>query len=191
MPQALPYIAVAGTVLAAAGTVGAGISQAHAAAYQAAVNRNNAETANNNAQFARQAGAVQTELAGRRAAEQEARVRAGFAANNIDVNSGSSADVQTGERETGLLSQETVQNNANLQAYGYQTQSVGFQSQAGLESGEAATAVPGSLLSAAGSLASNAAVIPSKFNFGGNNEPPSTGSFGQVASDASDPATYG
>lgn len=178
MPYALPYIAAAGVALSAVGTVASGVSQANAANYQASVNRNNALTASNNAQYAREAGAVETELAGRRAAEQEARVRAGIAANNIDVNSGSAADVQQGERETGLLSQETVANNAALTSYGYGTQASGFQAEAGLKSTESATAVPGSLLSAGGSLASNAALIPSKFNFP-NSEPAAT-TFGGI-----------
>jgi hypothetical protein len=174
MPQALPAIAVAGVALSAATTVMSGVSQAHAASYQAAVNRNNAQTAAENAQYAREAGSVETQLAGRRAAEQEATVRAGMAANNIDVNTGSAEDVQEGERETGLLSQETVQNNAALQAYGYQTQGAGFTSQAGLLSSEAGTTVPGSLLAAGGSAASNAALIPSKFGGFSNYEPAST-----------------
>lgn len=167
MPYALPYVAAAGVALSAASTVLSGVSQASAANYQAAVNRNNALTASNNARYASEAGTVATELASRRAAEQEAKVRAGIAANNIDVNSGSAEDVQRGERETGLLSQETVANNAALQAYGYGVAGAGYQAEAGLKSSEAATAVPGSLLSAGGSLASNASLIPNKFsNYG-------------------------
>jgi hypothetical protein len=159
----LPALAIAGLGLSAIGTIGSGIAQSQAASYEAQVNRNNALEAQQNAKYAEEAGNVQSQIAGRQAASQLGAVRAAFGANNIDVNTGSALDTQISQRQSGLLSQENVQNNALLQAYGYQTQATGFQAQAGLLQGEASTAIPGSLLSAGGSLATNAALLPSKF----------------------------
>ena len=183
----LAVTAGAGLALSALGTISSGIAQSQSASYQAAVNRNNQIEAQQNAQYAIESGVAQEEVAGQRAASQEGAVKAGIAANNIDVNTGSALDVQKSQRETGLLSEEDVSNNAALQAYGYSTQATGFGAQAGLLSGEAATAVPGSLLAAGGALASNASTLPSKFPraWGANSEPalsvPADGVYGEPA----------
>lgn len=169
--MSLPALALGGLALSAVGQVGSGIAQSQAASYQAAVSRNNAIEAGQNATYAEEAGAQQEEIAGRKAAAQSGAVKAGLAANNIDVNSGSAVGVETGERESGELSEENVINNAMLQAYGYQTQVTGYQAQAGLQSQEAATAIPGSLLAAGGSFASNASLLPGKFSGFGSYEP--------------------
>jgi hypothetical protein len=160
--------AVVGTALSAASTIAGGISQAHTAAYEAAVARNNQTEAEQNAKYATEAGVVGEEEAGQKAAAQLGAVKAGIAANNVDVNSGSALNVEQSQRETGLLSEETVSNNAALQAYGYETQATGYGATAGLESTAAAQAIPGSLLAAGGSLGTNIGTLPSKFaNIGG------------------------
>ena len=161
--SSLAVAAVVGTVLSAVGTVASGIAQSNAASYRAAVDRNNAVTAQQNATYAREAGAVQEQIAGRKAAAQLGAVRSGIAANNVDVNTGSALDVQKGEREAGALSEETVAHNALLQAYGYETQATGFQAEAGLQEGQAGAAVPGSLLAAGGKLATDYSLLPNKF----------------------------
>ena len=155
--------AVAGVALSAASSISSGIAQSHAAAYQAAVARNNQIEAQQNATYAIQSGVTKDEEAGQKAAAQEGAVKAGIAADNIDVNTGSAVDVEKSQRETGLLSEETVSNNAALQAYGYQTQATGFGATAGLQSSEAAGAIPGSLLAAGGQLGTNIGNLPSKF----------------------------
>jgi hypothetical protein len=161
--------AVAGVALSAASTISSGIAQQNAANYNAAVARNNQTEAQQNATYAIQSGVTQEEEAGQKAAAQEGAVKAGIAADNIDVNSGSAVDVEKSQRETGLLSEETVSNNAALQAYGYETQATSYGAQAGLLSSEASEAVPGSLLSAAGQLGANVGTLPSKFGFMSNN----------------------
>jgi hypothetical protein len=104
-----------------------------AAAYQAQVATNNATIAGYNASEAEQAGNTQAYVAGQQAAATGGRIKAAQAANGIDVNSGSAVKVQQGAREAGTLNQETVLNNAELQAYGYRTQQTAFTEQAGLE----------------------------------------------------------
>jgi hypothetical protein len=164
MPS-LEVTAVAGLALSAVSAVSSGIAQSQAASYQAAVQRNNALEAQQNATYAREAGTAQEEEAGQKSAAQLGAVRAGIAANNVDVDSGSALDVQKSQRETGLLSEETVANNAALQAYGYETQATGYSAEAGLLQNEAGEAIPGSLLAAGGKLASGASDIPNKFGY--------------------------
>lgn len=48
--------------------------------------------------------------------------RAGFAANGIDVNSGSAADVQDDTAAMGELDALTIKNNASREAWGYRNQ---------------------------------------------------------------------
>jgi acid stress-induced BolA-like protein IbaG/YrbA len=108
-----------------------------AAAYQAQVARNNAIIAGYNATEAEQAGATQAFVTGEQAAATGGRIKAAQAASGIDVNTGSAVAVQKGAREAGYLNQETVQSNAELQAYGYRTQQTAFTETAGLETMEA------------------------------------------------------
>lgn len=86
-------------------------------------------------------------------------IKAAQAANGVDVNSGSNADVQASQRELGELDTETTENNALLQAYGYSSQATNFTAQAGLEQQEAAQAPIGAALSAGGGLLGNASAL--------------------------------
>ncbi len=125
--------------------------------YAAQVAENNAKTAEQNAAYAREAGSEAAATASRKAAAEGATIRAGLAANGVDVNTGSAADVATGNRETGRLDAETVMNNAELQAYGYTTTAVNEKAQAEQDR-------IGASFGAAGSLLSSASSIGFKFN---------------------------
>jgi len=160
---ALGALGVAGAGVSAVGTVLGGIAAGNAASYQAQVARNNAIIAGNNATYAEQAGAAKAEAEGRKNAAVAGAIKSKQAANGIDVNTGSSVDVQTSQRETGELDAETVLNNAELQAYGYRTQQTGFESQAKLDEAQAAFAPIGAGLGAAGGLAANVSSIGSKW----------------------------
>lgn len=151
-------IALASAAIGATTAVVGGIEQGQAAHYQAEVARNNAQTAQQNAVYSASAGAAQTEQAGLKAASKQATLRAGLAANNVDVNTGSAADIQTSERQIGQLDTETVSNNAALQAYGYQTQSTSDQAQAKLDDKEGDYAPIAGVLKGAGMLAANPTV---------------------------------
>jgi hypothetical protein len=129
------------------------------------VARNNATIATQNATYAEQAGVAKSEDAGQRAASQLGAVRAGIAANNVDVNSGSALTVQESQRGSGQLSQESTINDALLQAYGFRTQATADTAQAALDTSEAASAIPASLLSAAGSLAKAAPDVPAAYSW--------------------------
>lgn len=131
------YASIAATVTGAAvsayGAVQNSRAQSQAAAYQAQVATNNATEAQQNARYAIQAGEVSAETQGLKNKEELGAVVASEAANNVDVNSGSALDVQTGTRERGLQDVSTIRNNALLTAYGYQTNATSFTSQSILD----------------------------------------------------------
>lgn len=151
-------LALVGAGIGAAGKLLGGVSSAHAASYQAQVARNNAVVAQQNAAYAASAGASQTEQAGLKARSRDAAVRASLAANGVDVNTGSAADVQVSSRELGQLDTATVANNAALEAYGYRTQATNYTAQAGLEQSQVVPDVLGGVLGAAGSFLGNSSV---------------------------------
>lgn len=148
-------IALVGVAASAAGALGTGISSAESASYQAQVAKNNAQIARQNAQYSAGAGAAQTETEGLKARAASAAVEAGEAANNLDVGSGSPADVLTSERELGALDTATVANRAAETVYGYQTQAAGFQAQSELDQSQVGWDIAGGLLKAGGDVGSN------------------------------------
>lgn len=151
-------IALTAAAVSAAGAISGGIAQGNAANYQGQVAANNATIARQNATYSAGAAAATTERAGLKARAQDAGVRSGIAANGLDVNSGSAADVQTSQRELGALDTGTVANNGALQVYGYQTQATGYQAQSTLDKQEAGADVAGGFMKAAGTLLANPTV---------------------------------
>lgn len=74
--------------------------------------------------------------------------RAGFAANGVDVNSGSAADIQDDTAALGELDALTIKNNAAREAWGYRTQSQQYQQAARNAQRSARSNMFGSLLTA-------------------------------------------
>lgn len=141
--------------------------------------QNNATIAKQNADAATQAGQAQAEQASLKASENYARVAGAFAANGIDVNSGSAVDVETSQREAGKLDTENVLHNAQLTAYGYRTQSTNFEAQSELDKQAADQAPIGAAFNAAGGLLSSASSLGFKWGGGGST---STGGSGGIGS---------
>jgi hypothetical protein len=151
-------LALVGAGIGAAGQVMNGIAQGNAASYQAKVAQNNAIIEKQNAAYAASAGAAQTEQSGLAERGRQAKLRAGIAANGLDVNTGTPADLQTSSRELGLLDTQTVSNNAAKQAYGYEAKSTGYSAQAQLDEAQAGFAPIAGVIGAAGTLLSNPSV---------------------------------
>ncbi len=165
MPSiSLPTALAVGSL--AVGAVGAGVSalgamsSAHAqsanAAYSAQVARNNATIAGENAEYAIQAGQQKAYQTSMRARARLGAVRTGIAANGIDPNTGSAADDQTTQRETGTLETNQVAQNTAVQAYGFKTQETSFNAQAGLDTAASSEALTAGGYSAAGGLLAGA-----------------------------------
>jgi hypothetical protein len=166
MGAALP---IAGLV---AGIAGAGISaygqyqgmqaQSANAAYQAQVAANNAKIALQNQGMDVASGEVQAGNLGLKTRSMVGTTKAQQGASGIDVNSGSSVQVRSGEAELGTLDALTARSNASKKAYADSVAATGDTAEAGLlssESTQAANAAPiaatGSLLSGASSVTGN------------------------------------
>ena len=163
----LPIIAgiagIAGAGISAYGALYQGAATKEAASYQAAVAANNQIIANQNAQYAIQAGQQQAEAVSLKGAAQIAKVKAGLAANNIDVNTGSAKNVEVSQAETSQLDTETVLNNQELQAYGYRAAATSYGAQSGLLTTQAAEAPVGAALGAGGGLLAGASSVGLKW----------------------------
>lgn len=158
----LPLVAAG---LSVGGSLLGGISSAQAAGYQSKVASNNALTSAYNAEHAARASSVATEQAGLKARAQSANVKAGLAANNLDVNTGSAADVETSQRELGALDTATVANRGAEQVYGYTQQSESYTAQSRLDSAEVGPDIIGGIAGAGGSLLSSAPKVPQLYNW--------------------------
>lgn len=143
--SAIAGIAGAGTK--AAGQVQAGQVQAqqanyqadiadyngNVAAYQAQVAQNNALTARMAGERTVQAGLAQSAIQGLQAAATVGKIKAGQAANNIDVNTGSAVEVRADAAAAGKVNAETTLSNAQLQNWGYRATASNYEAEAGLQ----------------------------------------------------------
>lgn len=152
-------IAIAATAIAATGAITGGIAQANAAHYQAQVANNNSTIATQNARYAASATAANTEQAGLKARARQASVRAGLAANNVEIGSGSAADTQESQRKIGALDVAKTASNDALQVYGYESQATGYKAQSKLEESQVGPDIAGGFFKAAGVIGSNASLI--------------------------------
>lgn len=152
-------IAIAATAIAATGAITGGIAQANAAHYQAQVSNNNSTIAQNNARYAASATATNTENAALKARARQSSVRAGLAANNVDVNSGSAADTQVSQRKVGALDVATLAGNDALQVYGYESQATGYKAQSKLDESQVGPDIAGGIFKAAGIAGGNASLL--------------------------------
>jgi hypothetical protein len=156
--MSIAVLGLLGTGLSAAGSIGRGIAQAQSASYQAQVAANNATIERQNAVRSAQAASAQTEAAGMKEAAKFADIRAGLAANNVDVNDGSASDVQSSQRQIGALDEATVSSNAALTTYGYQTQAVNEQAQSEADQAQVGSDIVGGVLKGGGAALGNADV---------------------------------
>lgn len=163
-PTGVSYVAIASAVIGAATTAYAahqqGEAAADAAAYNAAVARNNQMLADEAAADAIKRGEVEAELKRREIEQLKGRQRVALAASGQVVDTGSALDVTTDTEALGKFEELRIRNNAAREALGYQTEGMNYAAKAGLESlsgaqakSQAKTAVFGSLVSGAGSVA--------------------------------------
>lgn len=152
-------LSILGAGVSAIGTLSAANAQAENARYQSQVAANNAVIAQHNATMASQAGHLEAQQQGLKEAEQIGAIKAGIAANNTDVNSGSAVDVQAGQREKANLDQATIEHNAMLQSYGYQTQASNYNAESQLQANEAEQATTAGILGAVGGVIGKASSL--------------------------------
>lgn len=159
MAAALPFLAIAGTVVGAAGTLYQGF-------YQGAVADNNAKIAEQKGDYAMMAGNQNAALASLKGAAEGADIKVAQAANGVDVNSGSASKVRTSHRIASELDVDTILHNAELERYGYTIESDNLKN-------EATASRVGAVIGAAGDMLSGA----SSFKMPGGSPGPNTTSW--------------
>lgn len=142
MAAALPFLAIAGTVVGAAGSMYQGF-------YQGQVAENNSIIAQQRADYAKQAGSQTASIAAMKAAAEGADIKVAQAANGVDVNTGSAHEVQTSHRIASELDVDTILHNANLEAYGYTVQADQLKDEANLSRTMGVIGAAGDLLTGA------------------------------------------
>lgn len=153
-----------GAAVSAGGAIEQGQATANAANYRAQVATNNATIAKQNADYAIEAGQVAAETQGLKGAAAGGALKAHQGASGVDINSGSAVDVRTSQREAAKLDAETVMNNAELQAYGYNAKATGFEAESQLDRLTADQAPIGAEIGATGSLLSSASSLGFKWS---------------------------
>lgn len=162
-PLMMATTAVSGG-LSALGQIRAGNASGNAADYRAQVAENNAKTAEMNATMTTQAGETASANAGMKTAAVIGRQKAAQGANNIDVNSGSAAQVRSATDALGMLDAMTIRSNAAREAYGYQVQGSNFKAEAQLDRAMGKESRTGGWLGAAGTLLSTASTVGKNYS---------------------------
>lgn len=145
---------LAGTGISAIGAIQQGNAASQAAAYNAQVAANNAKIATRNAGFASQEGEANAAAKGMQNRKAIGEIKAGQAANGIDVNKGSAVDVRSSAAELGELDAINIRSNAARQAYGFQTQAAGDVAQSQLDRSESKNDAIGGYVRGGGTLLS-------------------------------------
>lgn len=150
-------VAVAGTAIEVGAAVYGGVAQAQAASYASAVAKNNAKQAGYQAAEAEAAGKSQQDTLRLRTSALIAAATTAEAANNLQVGTGTPADILGNIAKGGEVDVAKSEYNTALTAWGYKTQQTAFENQAKLDSSQATAALISGSLSATGSLLSGAA----------------------------------
>ena len=150
-------------VIGGMGAQSQGEAQSNMYKYQAGVARVNATVAKQDANYTREAGEVEATNAGMRTRAEVGATRAGMAAGNVDINTGSGARVVSSETAIGQENQATIRANAAKRAYGFDVKAAGDTASAGALDIAATTSREAGDISAISSIIGGAGNVASKW----------------------------
>lgn len=153
----------AGAGVGAIGSLFSGQAQSAMYKYQAGVAQANAQIAQQDAIYATQSGEVEAQQSGMRTRAQVGQTRAGIAAGNIDVSSGSAARVVSSETAIGQENEGIIRANAAKKAYGFQVGAAEDVAQAGAYQVASSTSQTAGELDAASSILGGVGSVSSKW----------------------------
>ena len=157
MGAALPWIAIASTVVGSVIQAKSAEQQANAVAqqnnYQAAVASNNQQIAEGYAKAAEQRGAVLAQQKQLETAQRVGDIKAAVGASGLVGGSGSALRLENDTLALGDLDTRTIRYNAAREAYGYRVEGTSYAAQGQLDRQAAENAA------ASGNLAEMGAVI--------------------------------
>jgi hypothetical protein len=155
--------AAAGGATGVIGSLFQGQAQSNMYKYQAGVAQVNAKVANQDAQYATEAGNVEATNSGLRTRAEVGTTRAGMAAGNVDINSGSGARVVSSETAIGQENEATIRANAAKRAYGFEVKAAGDTATAGAMDVAATTSIESGDIGAISSVIGAAGSVSSKW----------------------------
>ena len=156
-------VTAAGGAVGAFGALKTGEAQSNMYTYQAGVARVNAAVAKQDAQYATAAGEVEATNSGLRTRAEVGSTRAGMAAGNVDVNTGSGARVLKSETEIGQENQATIRANAAKRAYGFDVKAASDTASAGALDIAATTSKESGDINAISTILGTAGSVSSKW----------------------------
>lgn len=151
------YATIAMAGLQALGSIMQGNASAGAANFNAKVADQNAQLATQKAAWAGAEGEQKVGIAGLQAKQTQGNIKVAQATNNVDVNSGSALAVQQSQRQAAQLNLANIRSNAAREAFGYETQAVGYRNQASLDRASAKNARMAGYVGAVTNVAKGAA----------------------------------
>lgn len=163
MGMVMPLLTLAGAAVSAIGSYEQGQAQSKALSYQAQVASNNAQIAQEQASLATQKGEQQALAQGEKNRATQGAIASSMAANGVDVNTGSAANVKQSADLLGMQDVQTIRSNAAIENYGYRSQKMGYEAEAGLDTAEAKWAKQSAIFGAVGSLLGGAVGAAGKY----------------------------
>lgn len=155
-----------GGILGAQGATQAGDAALQQNYYQAGIAQYNAAIAKQNADYALNVGEQQAQTYGLAEGERIGQIIASQASSGLDVNTGSAAAVQAGQKMVGGLDVTQIRANAAKAAYDYDTQSTQFTQQAGLYEMAGTNAVQAAKINAESSILGTVGSVATKWTQG-------------------------
>jgi hypothetical protein len=157
---------LAGGILSATGAEKSAAAQQQMYNYQAGVAKINAQIDKQNAEYARNQGEIQATQFGLKEAQQEAGIKTAQAASNLDVNSGSTVEVQQSQRKLGQMDMAQIRANAAKTAYDFDVKSVMDLNQSTLDVMAGQTAKTAGDIQAMSSIIGSVGSVASKWQQG-------------------------
>lgn len=145
-------LTTAGTALAAGSSLLSGIGGMQQSNYQAQVAMNNAAISRQNADAALESGNYSESIQRIKTGKLVGAQKTAYAANGIDVASGSAQDVMNSDAAMGEMDAQMLRYNAMREAYGYKQQAGQFEAEASMDRQAGRGKLLGGVLSAGSSL---------------------------------------
>lgn len=154
---------IAGGVASAGGAIAGGVGSYNAYSYKAAVAKQNATIAKNNAAYAAWEGGKAAEKQGIADQFKLGQIVTGQAAGNVDIHSGSAAQVQASQAGIASENQMMIRSNASRKAYGYEVEATNMLNEAKMDKAAGSNALVSGALNAGGSLIGSASSVSDKW----------------------------
>lgn len=147
---------IASAVVTSLGQVASGVQAAGAANYRAGIANQNMQIERAAARDALERGAEEEKRQYTRNAQRQGEIRAAQAANGLEVDFGTNADVQDDAKRIGLEDAATVRENARRESRGYDIRAWNSQADAVAAKGEAKAAIWSTVFDVGSTLLSGA-----------------------------------